>query len=284
MILLDGKKLAAEIQSNLKDNIQKLTKKPKLCVVLIGNDYASEKYVSHKIKACEKVGIESSLVRLNENIGYQDLKDRIDILNQDKSVSAILVQFPLPKQFSKKEVANWIDYRKDADGLNDINFGKLAKNSEGIFACTAKGIIRLLKEYGIELQAKHVVVISRSLIVGKPTSLLFINEKATVTVLHRYSTNLEEHTKKADIVVSATGKAQFIKEHMIKKGAIVVDVGITQDENKQICGDVDFEKVKNLCSYITPVPGGIGPMTIAMLLENTYFLHLKYHLENETGI
>ena len=271
--LLDGKKTAEKIIENIKNNTCTCNEKPKLAVILVGNNPASEVYVRNKQKKALQVGFESLVIPLPENISEDNLLEHIFILNEDININAILVQLPLPEHINQKRIIEAIDPIKDVDGFTSHNFGKLALGYEPYAVpCTPKGIIRLLKEYNIEISGKNVVVIGRSNIVGKPVALLLQKENATITITHSKTKNLEEYTKKADIVIAAIGKPHFITSDFIKDGAIVIDVGINRTENGLV-GDVDFENVSKKASFITPVPGGIGPMTIAMLMENTYELY-----------
>lgn len=262
--------LAKDIQENL---INKGLPAPKLCVVIVGNNPASEIYVAGKVKACNKVGIQSEVYRLPENTKESEVEEVITRLNKDKSINGILLQMPLPPHLNEQKLINMISADKDVDGLTRANLGKLMQLDEsGLMGCTPYGIIKLLNAYNIELKGKDVVIINRSILVGKPLALMFLNENATVTICHSKTKNIAEKTKNADIVVVAVGKKNFLTKDMVKQDAIVIDVGINRDDQnpKIICGDVDYNNVCNKCSYITPVPGGVGPMTIAMLLRNTY--------------
>lgn len=275
---LNGTKTALEIKESLAKDIQEnLLNKglpaPKLCVIIVGNNPASEIYVAGKAKACSKVGITSEIYRLPETAKESEVIDVINKLNKDKSINGILLQMPLPKHLNEQKLINLISANKDVDGLTQANLGKLLQQDpSGHMGCTPFGVIKLLKAYNIELKGKDVVIINRSLLVGKPLALMFLNEDATVTICHSKTKNIAEKTKNADIVVVAVGKKNFLTSNMIKEGAIVVDVGINRDDTdpKRICGDVDFENVSKKASFITPVPGGVGPMTISMLLRNTY--------------
>ena len=270
MILLDGKALSEKIVNNLKEEVSKLKKKPTLAVVLVGNDSASKIYVNKKSECAKKIGINSISLNFPENITEQKLQAEVEKLANNDNVDAILVQLPLPNHINKNNIITKIPPEKDVDGFHPYNLGCLLSGIRPFaFPCTPKGIIRILKEYNIELEGKNAVIVGRSNIVGKPVSQLMINENATVTVCHSKTNNLKEITKQADILIVAIGKAQFIDESYIKNGVVVIDVGISRNQNGKLSGDVNFEKVKSKASFITPVPGGVGPMTIAMLMENT---------------
>lgn len=267
MIILDGKKLKQKILDELKEEVTKLSIKPKLVVIQVGNDPASDVYVRQKGKMAEYIGYNFEHVKLPSDILEEDLLTLIDKLNNDKEVSGILVQMPLPSQIDAKVVQNRVSYLKDVDGLTDINTGKLVHNNDTLISCTPMGIIDLLKEYNIPIKGKHVVIVGRSDLVGKPLINLFLNNDATVTVCHSKTNNLESITRLADILVVAIGSKEFIKNNMVKDGAVVIDVGINRCNDK-LYGDVDFENVSKKASYITPVPGGVGPMTVAELAKN----------------
>jgi methylenetetrahydrofolate dehydrogenase (NADP+)/methenyltetrahydrofolate cyclohydrolase len=274
VVILDGKALANKIKARAKIEIDQLKSKgiiPGLAVILVGNNPASQVYVNMKTKACEEVGIYSINHRMPEEVNEKDLLYVIDMLNKNPLVNAILVQLPLPSKINEEKVIEAIDPKKDVDGFHPYNMGKLLRGQPFIFPCTPYGIMKLFEEYKIELKAKDVCVIGAGNITGKPMSYMLLNENATVQICHIYTKNLKEKTKTADIIISATGKAHLIKADMVKEGVIVVDVGIAK-VNDKIVGDVDFENVSKIASYITPVPGGVGPMTIAMLISNTVFL------------
>ena len=269
--IIDGKELAKKIRSELKEETDKLKEKgikPKLAVVLVGDDNASTIYVRNKSKACKEVGIEYEEIFLNEDTSMEKLLSVIDELNGRKDINGILLQSPIPKGLNIKEALNRINYLKDVDGFNPINVGRLASCQEGIVSCTPYGIIKMLDYYNIQIEGKKAVVIGRSNIVGKPLALCLLNRNATVTICHSKTINLKEITQSADILISAVGKPHFVTEDMVKNGAVVIDVGMNKDENGKLVGDVDFDKVKEKTSFITPVPGGTGPMTIAMLMNN----------------
>ncbi|WP_434334670.1 bifunctional 5,10-methylenetetrahydrofolate dehydrogenase/5,10-methenyltetrahydrofolate cyclohydrolase [Mycoplasma capricolum subsp. capricolum] len=281
MVILDGKLVSKTRKELVKQQIDiylnKGYRKPKLAVILIGNDQASELYVSNKIKACNLVGIESMLLRFDQNITSQTLSDQINQLNNDQLVDAILLQLPLPKHLNEQMFLQAITPLKDVDGFHYINQGKMLEGYDTIYPCTPIGIINLLKAYNIDVKSKDITIIGTSNIVGKPLAIMLSNMGATVSMCNKNTKSLKKYTKISDIVISATGKQFIITKDMIKKNAIVIDVGIIRDPiTNKIVGDVDFENVKELCSYITPVPGGVGPMTVAMLLENTLQLYKKH--------
>jgi len=275
MNLIDGKKIAEKIKENLRVEIELIQgRKPTLAVILIGDFAPSQTYVRAKKKACEKVGITSLVFELDRDISERDLLKKIDELNRDVAVDGILVQLPLPTHIDETKVISTIDPKKDIDGFHPINVGKMLLGLDGGFIpCTPLGIKVLLEESKIQVEGKHVVIVGRSNIVGKPLAALLMQKKegcnATVTILHSKSENLNAITKTADILIAAIGKASFITADMVKNGACVIDVGINREKNSPLVGDVDFENVKKKAGYITPVPGGVGPMTIAMLLQNT---------------
>ena len=273
--ILDGKKLRDKIFEDLKNKIDKMEKKPTLAVILVGENPASQIYVRNKKKTAEKLGINSLSIEYPADISEKELVAKIEELNNDKNVTAILVQLPLPKHINKNKVIDAILPQKDVDGLTPYNLGKLFSGEKPyVYPCTPKGILLLLDEYNIELDGKNIVVIGRSNLVGKPVAQMLLNRNATVTMCHSHTKNLSEITKTADIVVSAVGK-NVIGEKMLKSNCVVIDVGIFRDENGKISGDVDFENVSKVTAYISPVPGGVGPMTIASLMLNTVELAEK---------
>ena len=290
MKILDGKKRSNDIKSELSVLVDELMKKgkrpPHLAAVLVGNDGASLTYVGSKVRSCQKIGYQSTLIHLPETTSEDELLQQIHSLNTDKEIDGFIVQLPLPKHIDEEKVLMAVDPHKDVDGFHPTNFGKMALNMESFIPATPYGIIELLNRYKIDISGKHAVVIGRSNIVGRPMSILLSRKSspgnATVTLTHSRTKNLEAITKEADIVVSALGVPNFLTQDMIKEGAIIIDVGITRvsDESKPkgyvITGDVDYENVKEKASYITPVPGGVGPMTIAMLLQNTYHAYTRY--------
>lgn len=268
-IILDGKKLRDKIFENLKQKLNNMSEKPTLAVILVGDDPASQIYVKNKKKTAENLGINSIVINYPSNISEKILLDKIQELNNDNKITAILVQLPLPKHIDKFKIIDTIAPEKDVDGLTPYNSGKLFSGEEPyVYPCTPKGILLLLDEYNIELAGKHVVVIGRSNLVGKPVAQMLLNRNATVTMCHSHTKNLSDITKTADIVVSAVGK-NIIGEKMLKSDCVVVDVGIFKDVNGKICGDVDFTSASKIAAYISPVPGGVGPMTIASLMLNT---------------
>lgn len=290
MIILDGKKTSNDIKSELSVLVDELMKKgkrpPHLAAVLVGNDGASLTYVGSKVRSCEKIGYQSTLIHLPETTSEDELLEQIHSLNTDKEIDGFIVQLPLPKHIDEEKVLMAVDPHKDVDGFHPTNFGKMALDMESFIPATPYGIVELLDRYKIDISGKHAVVIGRSNIVGRPMSILLSRKSspgnATVTLTHSRTKNLEAITKEADIVVSALGVPNFLTKDMIKEGAIIIDVGITRvpDDSKQkgyvITGDVDYENVKEKASFITPVPGGVGPMTIAMLLQNTYHAYTRY--------
>lgn len=269
--LIDGKRISAEIKDELKREVAEWKEKGKeaaLAVIQVGNDPASSVYVRNKKRACEYIGIGSLNYELPEETTEAELLDLIAELNAKKEVSGILVQLPLPKHMDEDKVTRAIDPAKDVDGFHPQNVGALVIGQKGFVSCTPAGIIELLKRNDIEIDGKHCVVVGRSNIVGKPMALLMLRENATVTVTHSHTANLKEICKQADILIVAIGKNQFITADYVKEGAVVIDVGIHRDENNKLSGDVKFDEVEPLASAITPVPGGVGPMTIAMLMNN----------------
>ena len=268
-IILDGKNLRDKIFENLKQRLNNMSEKPTLAVILVGDDPASQIYVKNKKKTAENLGINSIVINYPSDIPENVLLDKIKELNNDNKITAILVQLPLPKHIDKFKIIDAIAPEKDVDGLTPYNSGKLFSGEEPyVYPCTPKGILLLLDEYNIELEGKHVVVIGRSNLVGKPVAQMLLNRNATVTMCHSHTKNLSDITKTADIVVSAVGK-NIIGEKMLKSDCVVVDVGIFKDVNGKICGDVDFTSASKIAAYISPVPGGVGPMTIASLMLNT---------------
>ncbi|MBF7104012.1 bifunctional methylenetetrahydrofolate dehydrogenase/methenyltetrahydrofolate cyclohydrolase FolD [Pediococcus pentosaceus] len=272
--IIDGKTLAAEIDKQTMTEVQKLKNQgvePHLVVVLVGENPASQIYVRNKKKRANKLGIKSTLVTMNADISENELLLKIQELNQTEDVNAILVQMPLPKHIDAFKVTMAIDPRKDVDGFHPVNVGKLfeGKTQHTPIACTPQGIMEMFQKYHIDIQGKRAVVVGRSSIVGKPMAALLLNANATVTLAHSYTKDLAALTKEADILVVATGIAHFIKEDQVKEGAVVIDVGMDRDENGKLTGDVDFENVEKHVSYITPVPKGVGPMTISMLMKQT---------------
>lgn len=270
-IIIDGKKISTEIKDECKEKVAAYKEQGiEICmaVIQIGSDPASSVYVNNKKKACEYIGIKSLSYHLEETTTEDELLELIEKLNNDETVRGILVQLPLPKTISEDKVLMAISPKKDVDGFHPMNVGNLCIGRKGFLSCTPAGVIELLKRYNIEIAGKECVVVGRSNIVGKPMSLLLLRENGTVTITHSKTKDLKEVCKKADILIAALGKPKFITEEYVKEGAVVIDVGIHRNENNKLCGDVDFDAVAPKCSAITPVPGGVGPMTIAMLMKN----------------
>ena len=269
--LLDGRILSAQVEQSIKTRVEALAQKgcvPGLTVILVGDDPASQTYVSNKEKACARLGIRSRTLRMPKDISQETLEKAILEANEDPAVHGILVQLPLPKHLDESRALALILPQKDVDGFHDVNMGRLARGEECVVACTPKGALYMLKSAGIPLEGKEAVVVGRSNIVGKPMALLLLQENATVTICHSRTRDLAAQTRRADILVAAIGKPRFITADMVKPGAVVVDVGINR-VNGKLCGDVDFDAVSQVASFITPVPGGVGKMTIAMLMDNT---------------
>lgn len=270
--LINGKEIAAKTRTEIALKVNELKEDgiiPGLAVVLAGNNHASRTYVNNKQKACKELGMNSMLIEFPENLTEEELLTKIAELNNDKDIHGILVQLPLPGHIDEKKVIESISPSKDVDGFHPISIGRMMTGQETFLPCTPFGIMVMLKEMDIEVSGKHVVVVGRSNIVGKPAGQLFLKENATVTYCHSKTKDLMGHTNRADILVSAVGIANFITSEHVKEGTVVIDVGMNRDENGKLCGDVDFEGVKQKASYITPVPGGVGPMTITMLMYNT---------------
>lgn len=267
--IIDGKAISAEIKEELKEKVAEYKKQGveiTLAVVKVGNDPASAVYVRNKEKACEYVGITSRTLALPEETTEEELLKVVNDLNEDKAVNGILVQLPLPKHIDESKVLLAIDSNKDVDGFHPVNVGKMVIGEETFLPCTPAGIIEMLKRTDVEISGKECVVIGRSNIVGKPMSMLMLKENATVTIAHSRTKDLKEVTKRADILIAAIGKAKFVTADYVKEGAVIIDVGMDRDENGKLCGDVDFDSVSQVASAITPVPGGVGPMTVTMLL------------------
>lgn len=273
MVLLDGKILSAKIKEEVKVEVTKIVKEknitPGLAVILVGNDAASATYVASKAKACKDAGIYSVVHEMPESITQEELLETINMMNNNPKLDGILVQLPLPKHIDTTTVLEAINPLKDVDGFHPYNVGRMVSNLDSFLPATPFGVMRMFEEHNIELSGKDVVVIGSSDIVGKPMASLLINKKATVTVCNSRTKDLKAHTSKADIVIIAVGVPYLLKEDMVKDGAVVIDVGINRLESGKLVGDADFEGLKNKCSHLTPVPGGVGPMTIAMLLKNT---------------
>ncbi|NGX28779.1 MAG: Bifunctional protein FolD protein [Candidatus Anoxychlamydiales bacterium] len=285
-MIINGRKIAKDIKDALKSKIDVLAQKPSLSVILVGSDPASEVYIRVKKRACEKIGINFNLDHFAESVSQEEVLDKIEELNQNPSINGILVQMPLPKHINSQKIIEKIDPRKDVDGFHPINVGKMLIGDEtGFLPCTPHGIKIMLQKSLIEVESKHVVIVGRSNIVGKPLAAILMQKKpgcnATVTVCHSYSKNLKDLTRSADILVAAIGKANFITEEMVSPNTVVIDVGINHvkfpDGTTKIVGDVDFENVAHIASAISPVPKGVGPMTVALLLQNTY---MSFHKKN----
>ncbi len=270
-IVIQGNLLAKKIREKLKEKCIELKQKgitPKLAVIMVGDNPASKIYVKNKNKACQEIGIEYEEYLLDEKIKQEELIELIEKLNNKEDINGILLQSPIPVHLDINEAFRTINYKKDVDGFNPINVGKLVLEQETFVSCTPFGVIKMLEEYNIDLEGKNVVILGRSNIVGKPLIQCCLNKNATVTVCHSKTVDIEEYTKKADILIVAIGKSKFVTKEMVKKGAVVIDVGINRNEDGKISGDVDYEEVEKVASYITPVPGGVGPMTVAMLMNN----------------
>ncbi|MDD3409708.1 MAG: bifunctional methylenetetrahydrofolate dehydrogenase/methenyltetrahydrofolate cyclohydrolase FolD [Eubacteriales bacterium] len=271
MKILDGKVISAQVEEGVKARVDALRAKgctPGLLVILVGEDPASQLYVGNKEKACERLGVRSRTLRMPAETTQEALESAIAEANADAGIHGILVQLPLPKHLDSAHALSVILPEKDVDGFHDVNAGKLMRGEDGVIACTPKGALAMLKSAGIEIAGKDAVVVGRSNIVGKPMAMLLLQENATVTLCHSRTKNLAEHTRRADILVAAIGKPRFITADMVKEGAVVIDVGMNRVDGK-FCGDVDFDAVSQKASWITPVPGGVGKMTIAMLMDNT---------------
>lgn len=270
--------MARQVRVAIKNEVEQLNGVPKLVVVLVGEDPASQIYVRNKEKFAGRVGMDSEVIRFPESTSENELLDLVSKLNDDKKVNGILVQFPVPSHISQEKVMNAVSPAKDVDGLTQINIGKLVAGEKGLTPCTPTGIIEMIKSTGTDISGKNAVVIGRSLLVGKPVAMLLLKENATVTICHSRTQNIGEIISRADIVVAALGKAEFVKGDMIKNGAIVIDVGTNKIGDKQV-GDVEFDAAKEKASFISPVPGGVGPMTIAMLLKNTLLAYKEQNNE-----
>ena len=269
--IINGKELSKKIKKELKEKVKELKEKginPKLAVIMVGDDAGSQVYVRNKSKACEKVGIEFEEYLFDDKLQEKELLQLIEKLNLDDSVHGILLQSPVPKHIDINKAFRTISPDKDVDGFNPINVGNLSIGEDAFISWTPYGIVKMLEEYNIETVGKKAVILGRSNIVGKPMIQCMLNKNSTVTVCHSKTKDIEEEVKRADIVIAAIGKPKFVKAHMVKEGAVVIDVGINRLEDGTICGDVDYDEVSKKASYITPVPGGVGPMTIAMLLSN----------------
>ena len=269
--ILNGKELAKKIRTNLKVEVEELKKQkkyPKLAVIMVGNDQASSIYVKNKSKACDEIGIDFEEYLLPEETTMQELLSLITKLNEEKEIKGILLQSPIPAHLDIQKAFETINPKKDVDGFHPISVGQACIGQDTFIPCTPLGIVRLLEEYKIPIKRKNVVILGRSNIVGKPLMQCMLKKNATVTICHSKTRNIQEITKQADILIVAIGKPKFITEEMVKENAVVIDVGMNRLENGKLCGDIDFEGVEKKASYITPVPGGVGPMTIAMLMQN----------------
>lgn len=278
--IMDGKALSLKLKEQMKQRIAQLKQQginPKLVVVLVGDNSASQVYVRNKHKSCGEVGIESEVITMPEQTTQQELLEVVERLNQDETVDGILVQLPLPKQIDEKTVLRSILPEKDVDGFHPVNVGFLSIGDECFAPATPSGIIAMFQEYGIDIAGKNCVIIGRSNIVGKPMAALLLKNHATVTICHSKTEDLASYTRRADVVIVATGHRHTLTADMVKEGAVVVDVGMNRNEQGKLCGDVDYEEVKEKASFITPVPGGVGPMTITELLENTIQAAQRHH-------
>ena len=270
-VLINGKELAQKIRRDLKAEVTELKNNgvnPKLAVIMVGDDKASKVYVKNKSKACEEIGIEYEEFLLNEETTMDELLNLIEDLNNRKDIHGILLQSPIPKNLDINKAFNKISYKKDVDGFNPVNVGKLSIGEDCFISCTPFGVVKMLEEYNIDVQGKNVVIIGRSNIVGKPLVQCMLKKNGTVTICHSKTQNIKDITKNADILIAALGKPKFVTADMVKDGAVIIDVGINRNDDGKLVGDVDFENVEKKASYITPVPGGVGPMTIAMLMTN----------------
>ena len=284
-VIIDGKALAKKIRSNLKVECDELKKEgitPKLAVIMVGDNPASKVYVRNKSKACDEVGIEYQEYLLDEKTKQDELLDLIKTLNKDETVNGILLQSPVQEHLNINQAFKAITYLKDVDGFTPSSVGKLCIGEDTFVSCTPLGVIKMFEEYNIDLNGKDVVILGRSNIVGRPLIQCCLQKNATVTVCHSRTKSLEEHTKRADVIISAIGQPKFVTADMVKDGVVIIDVGINRDENGKLVGDVDFKNVEKKASYITPVPGGVGPMTIAMLMHNVIKATKEQYNENST--
>ena len=279
MKILDGKATAAAIKAEIAEEVKRIVeaggKRPHLAAVLVGHDGGSETYVNNKVKACEVCGFESSLIRFEDDVTEEELLNCVKRLNEDDNVDGFIVQLPLPAHISEQKVIEAIDYRKDVDGFHPINVGRLMLGLPCFVSATPLGILELLQRNNIPTKGKKCVIVGRSNIVGKPMAQLLLEKNATVTLTHSRTPHLAKVCNKADVLIVAIGRAKFVTEEFVKEGAVVIDVGINRDEEGKLCGDVDFDQVKEKVGMITPVPGGVGPMTITMLMEQTYQAALR---------
>ena len=276
-MILDGKKIKDEILNELKETVSTINKKPTLCVIQIGNDQASDVYIKQKEKMCDYIGYNFIHKKLEETVTQEEVLRLIDIINCDDEITSLLVQMPIPNHLDSKEIQNRVSKEKDVDGLNDKNIIDFINKKDSLVPCTASGVIELIDRYNISIEGKDIVIVGRSSLVGMPLFHLLENRNGTVTLCHSKTKNLKEKTLSADILIVAVGHKHLIKEDMVKEGAVVIDVGINREDNK-LYGDVDFDNVKNKASFITPVPGGVGPMTIASLAKNVL---KSYEIKNK---
>lgn len=276
VVLMDGKKIKMEVIQELSDEVKLLDEKPKLVVIQVGRDEASNVYIKQKKKMAELVGYQFEHILFDLDVSEEEILEKIDILNESDEVTGILVQMPLPEGIDGEKIQNRIRSCKDVDGLGIENSGELFHNREALYSCTPYGVMELLKKYNISVEGRDVVIVGKSNLVGKPMGIMMLNAGATVTICHSKTKNLAEYTKRADILVVAVGKSKLISSSMVKDGAVVIDVGINRLDTG-LCGDVDFDSVKDKCSYITPVPGGVGPMTVAMLGKNVLKAYRLQH-------
>ena len=279
-MIIDGKEIKKQILDELKEEVSKLEIKPSLVVIQVGDNDASNVYIKQKAKMADYVGYDYKHIKLSEDITTEEVIEIIDGLNNDKKINGVMVQMPLPNHIDTEIVQNAVIPSKDVDGLSDLNAGLLFHNKDALYSCTPYGVMELLKRYKIQVEGRHVVVVGRSNLVGKPMSMMLTNAGATVTLCHSKTVDLSKYTKDADILISCVGKANFITEKMVKEGSVVIDVGITRSESG-LCGDVKFDEVASKTKYITPVPGGVGPMTVAMLGSNVlkaYYMQQKEEL------
>lgn len=278
--IIDGKEIKKQILDELKEEVSKLEIKPSLVVIQVGDNDASNVYIKQKAKMADYVGYDYKHIKLSEDITTEEVVKIIDELNNDKKINGVMVQMPLPNHIDTELVQNAVIPSKDVDGLSDLNAGLLFHNKDALYSCTPYGVMELLKRYKIQVEGRHVVVVGRSNLVGKPMSMMLTNAGATVTLCHSKTVDLSKYTKEADILISCVGKANFITEKMVKEGSVVIDVGITRSESG-LCGDVKFDEVASKTKYITPVPGGVGPMTVAMLGSNVlkaYYMQQREEL------
>ena len=277
-MIMDGKKVSLKIKEELIEKVKELDEKPSLVVIQVGEDPASNVYVNAKAKLAKEIGYEFEHARFSEDVEEEELIKKIEEINASSKINGVIVQLPIPKHLNASLIINKIDPVKDVDGLTELNAGKLLTSTSSLVSCTPKGIMTLLREYNIELAGKHVVIVGRSNLVGKPLISLCLNENATVTICHSKTVGLENYTREADILIVAVGKPKLISSSMVKDGAVVIDVGINRLNNK-LCGDVDYEEVSKKASLITPVPGGVGPMTTISLMENVLISYLEMNKE-----